>query len=190
VKFAGTGGHHHNGITEKAIQDVMYIARVQLLHAVIYWPEVANAQLWPVSVHLSEYIHKHMHRSDSGLSPHDLFTCQRWPHYKFHDLHAFGCPTYVLDKRIADGYKLPRWQPRSAQHIYLGFSKSHASTVPTMLNPETGTITAQFHVVFDDWFSMVPSVPEDLPNFASREWEQRFGDSTYQYPQYLPVPTR
>jgi hypothetical protein len=63
-----------------------------------------------------------MPRSDNGLSPCDLFTRQRWPHYKFHDLHVWGCPTYVLDKRITDGYKLPRWEPRAARHVYLGYS--------------------------------------------------------------------
>ena len=77
VKFAGTGGHHQNGIAEKAIQDVMSIARVQLLHAAIMWPEVADAQLWPQSVDLAEFVHIHMPRSDTGLSTFDLFTQQR-----------------------------------------------------------------------------------------------------------------
>jgi hypothetical protein len=36
VKFAGTGGHNHNGIAEKGIQDVMSIAGTQLLHSTIY----------------------------------------------------------------------------------------------------------------------------------------------------------
>jgi hypothetical protein len=51
-------------------------------------------------------------------------------------------------------------------HVYLGFSKLHASTVPSMLNPETGAITTQYHVVFDNWFSTVSSVAATLPNLG------------------------
>ena len=46
----------------------------------------------------------------------------------------------------------------------------------------TGAITAQYHIVFDDWFSTVSSTPESLPDFNSPEWAQLFGDSVYQYP--------
>ena len=49
-----------------------------------------------------------------------------------------------------------------------------------MLNPETDSITPQFHVVFDDWFTTIASNVEDLPNFNSYEWARLFGDSTYQ----------
>ena len=65
--------------------------------------------------------------------------------------------------------------------MYLGLSARHASSVPLVLNPETGSITPQFHVVFDDWFAIVASNVKDLPNFNSYEWVQLFGDSTYQY---------
>ena len=59
----------------------------------------------------------------------------------------------------------------------------HASSVPILLNPETGTITPQFHVIFDDWFATVNSNVEDLPDFNSddRCWMKMFGDSAYQY---------
>ena len=65
--------------------------------------------------------------------------------------------------------------------MYLGFSCKHASTVPLVLNPSTGTITPQFHVVFDDWFATVSSSVDDLPDFNSNEWRQLFGDSMFQY---------
>ena len=182
IRFAGTSAHHQNPIAEKAIQDIMSIAHTLLLHAAIHWPEVADAQLWPMAVDHATFLHNHMPREDTGLSPHDLFTRIRWPHAKFHDLHVWGCPVYVLDKHIADGHKLPRWKPRSTRQIFVGFSNQHASSVPLVLNPLTGAITAQYHVVFDDWFNTVSSTPESLPNFNSPEWSALFGDSVYQYP--------
>jgi hypothetical protein len=46
----------------------------------------------------------------------------------------------------------------------MGLSSLHASTVPIVLNPSTGYITPQFHVVFDDWFSTIASTVESLPD--------------------------
>ena len=97
-------------------------------------------------------------------------------------MHVWGCPVYVLEKRIADGKSLPRWKPRSQRCVYLGVSTKHASSVPVVLNPETRFITTPFHVVFDDWFATVASSPDSLPDFKSAEWESLFGDSTFSYP--------
>ena len=63
--------------------------------------------------------------------------------------------------------------------MYMGTSPMHASTVPLVLNPDSRAITTAFHVVFDDWFAMVP-VPEGqtlLPEL----WSHLFSDSWYQY---------
>jgi hypothetical protein len=64
----------------------------------------------------------------------------------------------------------------------MGNSTKHASTVPLVLNPKTGAITAQFHVVFDDWFATVTSTENELLNLNSDEWKHMFGESTYQHP--------
>jgi hypothetical protein len=64
----------------------------------------------------------------------------------------------------------------------MGLSPQHASTVQLVLNPDSGAITPQFHVVFDDWFATVSSVADTLPDFHSPEWAELFGDSVYQYP--------
>ena len=181
TQLAGVGAHHHNGVAERSIQTVMSIARTMMLHAAIHWSEVADARLWPLAVQHAALLYNQMPNESTGLSPHDLFTKTRWPHSKFQDFHVWGCPVYVLDKTIADGKKLPRWDSRSKRQVFVGTSRKHASTVPLVLNLETGAITPQFHVVFDDWFAMVTSDPDKLPDFGSPEWDKVFGDSTYQY---------
>ena len=55
----------------------------------------------------------------------------------------------------------------------------HASTVPHVLNPDSGAITTTFHVVFDDWFAMVP-VPEGQ-TLSPELWSHLFGNFYYQY---------
>ena len=117
----------------------------------------------------------------AGLSPSDVFTKTRWEQRKLTDVHVWGCPVYVLDKMISGGKKLPRWTPRSTRTVNLGFSDKHASSVPLVLNPQTGYITAQFHIVFDDWFATVSASADDLPNFNDECWQRMFRDSTYQY---------
>ena len=160
----------------------MSIARTMMLHSAIHWPDVADATVWPMAVAHAAYLHNHMPNMETGLAPVDVFTKSRWQQHKFHDLHVWGCPVYVLDKSMADGRKLPRWQPRSIRSMNMGLSDKHASTVPIVLNVASGYITPQFHVVFDDWFTTVTSTIEALPDFNSDEWAKLFGDSHYQFP--------
>jgi len=111
ISFAGAGAHHHNGTAERAIQTVMNMARTMMLHAAIHWPDVADATLWPMAVAHAVYLYNHMPNLDTGISPADLFTKTRWEQRKFHDVHVWGCPVYVLDKSLSDGKKIPRWKP-------------------------------------------------------------------------------
>ena len=180
-KFAGVGAHHHNGVAERNIQTIMSVARTMMLHAAIHWAETADAALWPLAVQYAVYLHSRVPDSSSGLAPLDLFSRLRSDQSRLQQCHVWGCPVYVLDNALADGKKLPRWKPRSSRYVFVGMSSKHASTVPLVLNLETGAISPQFHIVFDDWFTTVATNPEDLPDFGSAEWEKLFGDSTYQY---------
>jgi hypothetical protein len=80
---------------------------------------------------------------------------------------CLGLSGYVLDPKLQAGQKIPRWQPRSRQGIFVGSSNFHSSEVPLVLNLQTGSITPQFHVVFDNYFLTVLSIsptkdPPDL----------------------------
>ncbi len=153
-----------------------------MLHSAIHWPDVADPILWPLAFKHAVFLVNHMPDPRTGLSPHDVFTKTRWEQKKLMDVHVWGCPVYVLDKMISDGKKLPRWTPGSTRTVNLGFSNKHANSVPLVLNPQTGYITPQFHIVFNDWFATVPASADDLPNFNNECWQRMFQDSTtYQY---------
>jgi hypothetical protein len=68
------------------------------------------------------------------------------------------CPCYVLDSRLhnAGSIGLPKWEPRSNIRVYLGHSPFHAGSVALVYNPSTGHVSPQYHVVFEDDFTMVP----------------------------------
>jgi hypothetical protein len=135
IRFAGTGAHHHNGTAERAIQTIMSMARTMMLHAAIHWPDVSDSCLWPMAVAHAVFLYNHVPSSDTGISPVDVFTRTRWEQRKFHDVHVWGCPVYVLEKSLSDGKKIPRWKPRSKRTIHMGSSPMHASTVPLVLIP-------------------------------------------------------
>jgi hypothetical protein len=81
--------------------------------------------------------------------------------HRLMDLHVWGCPVYVLDPKIQQDQKLPRWAPRSKIGMFLVLSQQHASEAPLVLNLGTLSITTQFHVIFDDLFTTVPSIDRE-----------------------------
>ena len=76
---------------------------------------------------------------------------------------------YVLDEILQVNIdRLPKWEPCSGEDIYLGHSALHAVSVALVLNPATGHVSPQFHVVFDDEFPTNPLIKEDTipPDFT------------------------
>jgi hypothetical protein len=97
----------------------------------------------------------------NGICPADIFMGSTVPRHRLLDYHVCGCPVYVLDPKMQIGKKLPRWELRSRCGMFMGLSRQHASEVPRVLNLSTGSITTQYHVVFDDLFTTVSSVDRD-----------------------------
>ena len=83
--------------------------------------------------------------------------------------HNFGCLCFVLDSRLQSELSTcTKWESRSRLGIYAGHSPAHAGTVALVLNPRTGHILPQFHIVFDDLFTTVPFMNKSQlpPNWA------------------------
>ena len=90
------------------------------------------------------------------MSPIELFTgVNHLNQNHLQPLHVYSCPVYVLEPQLQDAKKLPKWKQRSHRGIYLGLSKVHSSNVHLVLNPNTGHISPQYHLVFDDSFFTV-----------------------------------
>jgi hypothetical protein len=184
IRHSGVGAHHSNGLAERAIATVMSISRAMLHHAAIHWPDVADVELWPLTVLHAVYLLNRIPHQDSGQSALELFTRTIWPKAKFQDFHTWGAPAYVLDDTLADGKKLPRWKPRSGRHVYVGsgaVGSAHSHSIPLVLSLDTGKITPQYHVVFDDWFNTVSSTDAAQINFEHDDWYRTFGLTEYQY---------
>ena len=84
--------------------------------------------------------------------------------------HVFGSPTFVLEAKLQSGVAgVPKWDPRSRLGIYVGHSPSHAGSVALVLNPKTGHVSPQYHIIFDDNFTTVPYMNEHQvpPNWSN-----------------------
>ena len=160
LSYCGVNAHHKNAIAERSIRTVSECARAMLLHSSLHWKDGIDSSLWPFAIEYASYIYNHL-PSGGGIAPADLFTGTTSPRHKLRDMHVWGAPVYVLDPTLQQGQKIPRWQPRSRRGIFMGFSRVHSSDVPMILNPSTGHVSPQYHVVFDDEFTTVPSLASD-----------------------------
>ena len=86
-------------------------------------------------------MHNHTPRKHDGLAPVEIWTRSKSTHTQLVNAHPWGIPAYVLNPRLQDGFKIPRFDPRAMQGIYVGPSPLHASTVgfsDGMLNRVSG----------------------------------------------------
>ena len=158
ISFCAVGAHHQNGIAEAGIKRFTLSARTSLLHAKRLWPEAVTTMLWPFALQYSVEVYNTFHFDSNGMSPLMKFSgVQELP--KINNFHPFGCPVYVLECALQTSSKgLPKWDPRCRLGIYLGHSPLHLGSVALVLNPSTGHVSPQYHVVFDDNFTTVSNL--------------------------------
>ena len=165
IDFSGVGAHHQNGVAESDLGKVVRTARVMMIHAALHWPETAQdmPSLWAFAMDHSVYLWNNTPHFSTGLSPLEKFAGTSMDHSHLRHLHVWGCPTFVLDPRLQDGKRVPKWTRRARQGQNLGYSSAHGSSIALIRNLETGSVSPQFHCVFDDWFHTVYSFPKDEP---------------------------
>jgi hypothetical protein len=159
IEFSGVGTHHQNGVAEWGIPTVTEWSRTMMLHALLHWPDEVELDIWPFAMDHAVYLWNHLPNARTGIAPVELFMSQLLEDFNFlKNAQVFGCPCYVLQPKLQDGKKLPKWVPRTRRGQYLGPSTSHASTIGKIQNLVTGHISPQFHVVYNPWFNTVPNV--------------------------------
>jgi hypothetical protein len=100
-----------------------------------------------------------------------------------------------LDLQLQSGIGgAPKWEPRSWLGIYIDHSHSHAGSVALVLNPQTGHVLPQYHVVFDDLFTTVPfmeksEVPLNWADLVERS-QEHVTDEHYEVAKtwFFPTP--
>ena len=135
LRLSGVGAHHQNGVAENTIKNVSRKGRIFMFHAALGWPDKFDKTLWPQAMSHAVHLHNHIPKRPHGLAPTEIWSKSISTHSQIINAHPFGVPAYVLNPRLQDGAKIPKFDPRSNQGIYVGPSPLHASTVGLILNP-------------------------------------------------------
>ncbi len=168
--FSGVGAKHQNGIAKRNIKMVVQWAPANMLHVATHWPQHANSKYWPQAIDYAAWVFNRLPNMESGIAQNEIWSGVCSPSSELSCAHVFGCPVYVLDVSLQDGRKIPKWNPCARLSLFLGFSDLHSSLVPLVLNVATGHISPQFHVIFDNKFETVNSLPLDQP--LKNQWAQ------------------
>lgn len=106
--------------------------------------------LWPFALQYVVKVHNMFNFDVDGQSPYTKFTGAHTLPERV-DFHPFGCPVFVLEAKLQTSSKsLPKWEPLSRLGIFLGHSPIHAGSAALVLNPATGHVSPQYHLVFDN----------------------------------------
>ena len=122
---------------------------------------------WPYAIKMSCDRLNTLSLDGEGVSPEERFYGIK-RRLDIKDFHTPFCPVYVLHEKLQGrGKSIPKWEPRGRMGIYFGRSPHHARNVALVYNPNTGYVSPQFHVVFDDTFSIVQYMREGIvpPNW-------------------------
>jgi hypothetical protein len=162
--FSGVGAQHQNARAERAIQTIMYMARSYMVHTSLHWSEqgVDDLSLWSFAVQHAVWVYNRIPNRQSGMTPLELLTNIKSDHRDLLRSHVWGCPVFVLDPKLQNDQKLPKWNRRSRLGQFLGFSREHSSMVALVRNLRTGHVSPQYHCVFDDLYQTVFSSKYDV----------------------------
>lgn len=132
--------------------------------------------LWAFALQYYIECYKNFHVDDNDKTPLMKFS-------KLNDLpvdedfHPFGCPVFVLESKLQSNTKgAPNWDPRARLGVYPGHSPSHAGSIALVLNPASGHVSPQYHVVLDDSFSTVSNLRNGT---VPKNWKDLVQNSSY-----------
>jgi hypothetical protein len=126
--FAGSTPISKMELQKCAIQDLSESARKQLLHARQRWPAAVHTALWPYALRNAALLHNALPMLEDGSSWLELFSSIQVG-AKMANNHAFACPVFALQNKLAAGNLIPKWSPRARLGLNLGPSPMHARDV-------------------------------------------------------------
>ena len=156
ITYSRVGAHGQNAVAERGIPTVVSSTITMVLHQALIWPEHFDMILWPFVLGYAAYLWNILPNRCHGLYPLEIYTAIKVDVGVLRSEKTQGCPAYVLDPKLQDGKKLPKWDPRTRRSQYLGRSPHHASSVGLIISLETSFVPPQFHVViYDNKFQTV-----------------------------------
>ena len=131
----------------------MYMACTFMIHSSLHWTEggVDDLSLWYLSVKHSVWVYNWVPNQSSGITPIEMLTNTRSNHWELRRFHVWLCPVHVLEVKLQNYQKLPKWNLWLHLGQCLGFSEEHSTSLANVCHLRTGYILPQYHIVFW-WF--------------------------------------
>ena len=128
-------------MTERAIQTRVNSDRTMTLRQSLHLPEVFNKCLWPFILSHTAYLWNNLPNGHHGLTTLEIFTGVKQNVLVVRNEKTWGCRLYVLDPKLQDGKKLPKWSHRLRREQYLAKPLLHAISIELIRNLNTRCIS-------------------------------------------------
>ena len=181
--FSGVGAKHMNAYAERSVQTLFWSCRSFMLHAALRWStnDADSPALWPQALLYAEFLFNRTPSMTNGHSPLERLTQRRSDNKDLLRAKVFGCPAFVLDARLQDGKKIPKFDKRARCGQFLGFSPETSTLVGLVRHLVSGHISGQYHVVYDERFETVFGLggedDEHLNDLVDNIWSKLFSST-------------
>jgi hypothetical protein len=172
ISYCAVNAHWQNGRAEKRIRDVQEETRKNLLHGQARWPEAVTVNLWPYALRSAVDVRNTLPDKPDGSCPLSRFARSE-VQARLKDKHPPFCPVYILQTQLQNRQAYPKWEARARLGMNLGPSPKHARNVNLVMNLDTGLVSPQFHVQYDDFFESVRPGMGHLPTIS--KWQESSG---------------
>jgi hypothetical protein len=154
-----------NGVSERAIRTMMKKGRSIMYHVHLHWPDYFEVDLWPYALNYTIWLHNHIPYADHGCAPMELYCRTKFNQIYLQYVKVWECPTCVLNPKLQDGKKIPKWESHSRLDQFLGFGDNHSSLVGLVRNVHTEYMSPQFHAVYHERFTSINNPQDDNQNW-------------------------
>ena len=103
-----------------------------MVHTSLHWVSdgADDIRLWAFAVSHAAWLYNRLPNKHLGWkSPLEVSTKTKSDHRNLLRTHIWGCPAFVLEAKLQDGQKIPKFNRRARMGQYLGFSDEHSSLV-------------------------------------------------------------
>ena len=128
LTFSGACAHHQNGVSERAVMTTAEKSRTLMMHLAIHWPEEFSMKLWPFAMDHVAFLCNHTPcAAKEGTAPLEKHARARCNCKAMRRAKVWECLFCVLDRRLVNGKRMPKFEQRARHGQFLGFSTRHAS---------------------------------------------------------------